>query len=443
MKDEKTPIRVAVYYSHKAGVDSVRNLFSPADSVEFRPADQFEGGEDIDLAVAMNLCGPSALAGQLAEAGVPFIALRPELYFHPYLAVFQREAGALGAPLLPSNSPEDIAASIEAVRAFVRFRARSLLWVSANPGDYFEDYTQRFASACSQRLGLTVIRKPVDEIKKSADDVTDAEADDVLERWYAHVMDASDKFDENHMRRVAKLYVALKSALEQTDAAGAAVCAIRGFLTLNRNEPEIMPNVSLGALAHDGYLVAEEDDPGALASQWLLKCALGEAATMSNIYLEYRDRFGALGPGEDYTHDMAREDYEQCLRDNHVIISHYSTAGILPPNMMEEERYRVVEALPAWPGQSMVASTPKLGPLVMGRLSADASAIHVLPGEADWRHERDDGTWYRGRWTVKIPSVADFISLCFHHHYALAPENNRTRVLDILAKNILKLEIIG
>ena len=136
---------------------------------------------------------------------------------------------------------------------------------------------------------------------------------------------------------------------------------------------------------------------------------------------------------------LAKADTRQCFEDNHVTISHFSTSGVLPPDMMEESRYTVREALPAWPGQSMIASTPKLGPVAMGRLDDDAGGIQLEYGEADGLGFGDHLGWYRGRWFVRLPSAKEFAGRCLHQHYVIARDPGEHVVLETLLHTLLRI----
>jgi hypothetical protein len=243
--------------------------------------------------------------------------------------------------------------------------------------------------------------------------------------------------DESHMRQVAKLYLAEKAMLEETGAIGITPDDIGGFLTLS--ERHIMPNVTYGPLVFEGYLAAEEGDIEVLVTELLLYAGLGAHPTMSNIYYAYRDAFSALQDHRQYTSEMELADCRQCLADNHVTAAHFSASGVLPPTMMEEPRYKVRETMPFWPGESMIVSTPKLGPVVLARLNGDASAFHAVSGEADGLGPGDKYGWYRGRWFIKVPSAKDFAAKCLHQHYAIGPNPAGRRILDVLTRQLLGL----
>ena len=407
------PIRAAVIAQYgSARLDIVRSVLKPADLVdEMQPSD-LPDAQDVDILFCAPICGSSPIPRYAAPAGIPAMAVEPSLVFHPYHAAFYRELEERGGIRLPADNPEEIAASIRAVRARKALRGVKLIaGVTGRAEDPHEDL-RRFAAA-----------------------------DRELESWYAEVFDGPGEMDPDHMRRVAGLYLAMRDLLEETGAAGITPDDIGGFLTIP--EPVVMPNVAYGPLVKDGYLVCEEGDIDVLTSELLLYAGLGAHPTMSNIYFAYRDRFSALESYTQYTPEMEGEDCRQCFADNHVTAAHFSTSGVLPPGMMQEDRYRVREALPSWPGQSMIAATPKPGPVVMARLRHDAAAVHLVPGNADGLGLGDRYGWYRGRWFIRVPDAKSFAAHCLHQHYAIGPAPDGAATLDILCKRLLGLEAVA
>ncbi len=120
-----------------------------------------------------------------------------------------------------------------------------------------------------------------------------------------------------------------------------------------------------------------------------------------------------------------------------------SASGVLPPGMMEEDRYLVRETVPSWPGQSMVVSTPRLGPVILARLAGDCSGLHAVYGEADSLGFGDKYGWYRGRWFIKLPSMEDFARKCLHQHYAIGRDTGDRLALEVLTEKLLRLELGG
>ncbi|MFC1463102.1 hypothetical protein ACFLQU_05805, partial [Verrucomicrobiota bacterium] len=338
----------------------------------------------------------------------------------------------------PAHTPEEITASVLAVRARKAMRQMKLVVVNSMHDEFRKEQLQNFAAGTRERLGVEILVRSIEELKERAAGHDDSAADNELRRWYAEVLEEPVEVDQAHMRQVARLYLAQRDILEETGAGGITPDDIGGFLTIA--EPTVMPNVSYGPLAADGFLVCEEGDIEALTTELLLYAGLGAHPTMSNIYFAFRDRFTALDSHEQYTHELELEDCRQCFADHHVTAAHFSASGVLPPDMMEEERYRVREALPSWPGQSMIVSTPKLGPVVMARLSDNASAVHIVPGEVDGIATGDRYGWYRGRWFIRIADAKDFAERCLHQHYAIGPAPSRTDVLDTLCGKLLGLQ---
>ncbi len=438
-------MKVAVLFAEKQPedklVEAARSVLLPQDEVVCLSAEDFKANRtDFDVAIVLGVCGSNPLVETLAGQMIPCMAIEPYHAFHPYHAAFYRDVERAGGIVLPAEDPKRITASLAAVRARKTIRSSVLLVVDVHENDFRAEQVRTFAQGAEVNLGVNIIRRPVAELLERAAGHGDSEADKTLKQWYAQVLDGPGEMDSHHMRQVAKLYLAEREMIDETGACGITVEDIGGFLLADK--PKVMPNVSYGVLAFEGILAAEEGDIEVLASQLLLHSALGEHPTMSNIYLAYRDSFTALAEAENYTSEMELADYYQCINDNHVTAAHFSTSGILPPNMMEESRYRVREALPAWPGQSMISATPKLGPVMMARLTSDAAGVHLVGGRADSLGFGDRYGWYRGRWFIKIPNVSDFIARCLHQHYAISPiggKGESVDVLEILSDRLLRL----
>ena len=420
-------------------MEFVRSLFAEDDELAPASADELVADSGFDATVCLGICGSTPLAETLARQKLPCMAVEPHLGFHPYHAAFYRAVERGHGVVLPATTPGEIADSIQALRACRQLRGAKLIVVNGHEDGFRADEVQAFARGCRERLGVEVLRHSVAEMEERAAGHDDADADETPAQWYRDVLEGTGEMDDAHMRQVAKLYLAEREMLDEAGAVGITVDNIGGFLL---TEPrKIMPNVTYGPLVFEGFLAAEEGDVEVLTTELLLSRGLGAHPTMSNIYLAYRDRFGALADHSEYTTAMEQDDFLQCLADDRVTAAHFSTSGVLPPAMMEEERYRIRETLPAWPGQSMIASTPKLGPVVMARIAPDASGLHFVPGQVDERGFGDHYGWYRGRWFIKIPSVSDFIARCQHQHYAIGPENGRRRVLEIMTEKLLGLEM--
>ena len=395
--------------------------------------------DSFDLAVIVRACGSTPWARTLAATRIPCMAMAPYYAFHPYQAALYRDLERGGGVVMPANDPEEIAASLQALRARKVLRQARLLVVSVCENEYRQAEIKDFANGCREHLGVEVINRSIAELQELSAEYDDKDADVELQRWYREVLEGPGEMDQVHMRQVAKLYLAERQMIEQNGVCGITVDDIGGFLVVD--QPRTMPNVSYGPLVFDGFLVAEEGDIEVLTTELLLHLGLGTHPTMSNIYLSYRDQFDGLSSHELYTSAMELADYRQCLRDNHITATHFSASGVLPANFMEETRYQVREALPAWPGQSMITATPKLGPVVLARLAPDASAVHMIEGIVDSRSLGDHYGWYRSRWFIKIHSVRDFSAKCQHQHYAIGQIRDSDGVLRILVNNALRLSM--
>jgi len=445
---EPKPLHVLVLPSDDRPLDAqttdavgkvMQAILAPQDHFTIGDLQALERPDEWDAAVVWAPCGSSITAGPLADAAVPSFAVAPPLVFHPFFAAFYREVERRGGITLPADDPQTIAASLQAVRARKTLRGMRLIVVDAHADDRRASEIAAFALGCRERFGVEVLHRSAGELQAQAAAVEDEAADRVLERWDAELFEGPGEMDAPHMRQVAKLYLAERALLDETGAVGITVDDIGAFLVVSPSH--VMPNVTYAALVCEGALACEEGDIEALTSELLLHVGLGAHPTMSNIYLAFRDEFDALGTQEGYTFERERADFQQCIRDGHLVAAHFSASGVLPRDMMEEERYQVRQTLPAWPGQSMIASTPRLGPVVLARLTPDAGGIHLVPGQVDSRTVDNRFGWYRGRWFILVPSVPQFIAECLHQHYAIGPENGRMKTLEILAERLLRLSV--
>ncbi|MGI4787653.1 MAG: hypothetical protein ACRYFS_02255 [Janthinobacterium lividum] len=417
---------------------AMKAILAPEDRFTIGRLQDLKSPGEWDVAAVWAPCGSSVTAGPLAAASLPSFAVAPPLVFHPFFAAFYKELEKHGIAL-PADDPQTIAASLQAVRARKTLRGMRLIVVDAHEGDHRASEIAAFGSRCCERFGVEILHRSARELLASAAAMDDEAADRVLVQWNAKLFAGPGEMDAEHMRQIAKLYLAERALLDETGAVGITVDDIGAFLLAS--PAQTMPNVSYAALVSEGVLACEEGDIEVLLSEMLLRVGLGAHPTMSNIYLAFRDEFDALGTHEGYTLERERADFQQCVHDNHLVAAHFSASGVLPRDMMEEERYQVRQTLPAWPGQSMIASTPRFGPVVLARLTPDASSIHLVEGQIDGRTIDDRFGWYRGRWYIQVPSVPQFISGCLHQHYAIGPENGQGKTLEILAGRLLGLSV--
>jgi L-fucose isomerase-like protein len=287
-----------------------------------------------------------------------------------------------------------------------------------------------------ERLGIRVELRDVEELKSRAAAVSLSQASEILAQWRQEVFSqVHPHIPEPHLLDVARLYVAEKSFTAELGATALSIEEFAPFLF--QGLP--MPNITYAILKNEGILTAEEADLGVLSTMVLLRALTGESNTMANVYLAWRDEYDHVHSENEYTQPMMRKDYQQCLKDNTVVVSHFGSAGSLPLNMMEESQYDVIETTPPWPGQSMLSSTPRLGPVFLSRLHDDGKILDVYPGEgvAVQRLERDD--WQRIRWMVKM-DVHSFVANAIHAHWAIAWPPPQ-QALEILCQELLNLRI--
>jgi L-fucose isomerase-like protein len=387
-------------------------------------------------AAAVLLLDPFAVQDQpemMTAITCPIIVNFRPLMWHSYDAIARTFFRRRGVPVLPSDSQEALKNSLTALAARARLtREKTLLFVGQRGRNQNRESVQRLP----ERLGIRVEQRDVEELRSRAAAVSLAVAGDVLARWKQDVFKrVHPNVTDAHLIEVARLYVAEKALAAESGATALAVEEFAPFLF--RNRP--MPNVTYAILKNEGLMTAEEADLGVLATMALLRALTGEPNTMANVYLAWRDKYERIGAEDEYTQALMRRDYQQCLVDNTVVISHFGSAGSLPLNMMEGSRYDVIETTPPWPGQAMLSSVPRLGPVVLARLHDDGSALDIYLGEGvGVRHlERDD--WLRTRWMVQIDAQA-FVANAIHAHWAIAWPPPQ-QALDILCNELLHVSV--
>lgn len=394
-------------------------------------------GEADVLLVAGNLEGlPSVDA--LAKVDAPMVMADPPLAFHSFQAPLRHQLQRRGVTMLPADDAARLGDSFRAVAARRWLRSSRVLLCTPPARHAAEAATwQAMDLAARQRLGVEVVRRPVSQLQERAAEVPERQARDVLDCWRKTLVGTVDAaLPESHLLDVARLYVAEESLLAQTGANSLGVEEFESFLRRQR----AMPNVTYVMLKERGVTCTEEADLSCLLTELLLVAVHREQVTMSNIYTAYRDEFEKHPKGP-YTPENQRRDFEQCRSEQCAVIAHFSTAGSLPRNMMEGERYDILETLPAWPGQSMVHARPQKKPVLLGRLWEQCEQFDLFGPcpVVDVRENRDCG-WYRGRWLVRLPDFATFVAKAIHTHYAIAL-NKHPDALRTLVRQLLKIPI--
>ena len=417
------------------GLEPVREFL--ANSAEFiepqvvaNDLDPPDVGDCDAVAVAPPL-SVAKCADAIASTNKPVLLLEPHCAFHPYQAGARAALIRAGATVLPTDSPEAMMSSVRAIAAMKRLKSSKALIFVGDPDKYLD-----LQDAAGSKLGVNVEVRDVEELKEQARRVSDATAASTLAEWKEKTFGKIIGVSDDHLAEVARLYSAEKHFLARSGAGALGIEEFDPFL--HRKLP--MPNVTYALLKDEGIVCTEEADLGCLLTQMLLHAATGEQNTMSNIYMAFRSEFEKHDSGTGYTTRMQLADYNECLADDCLVVSHFSTAGSLPKNMMIEDAWEVRETIGAWSEQSMVYSTPKAGPVTLARLDTDVEHLDVYPAESADVRKFDHLGWYRCRWLVRVSSAKTFVETAIHHHYAIAP-GHPDAVLSTLARHLLGLRI--
>ncbi len=423
---------------NEISAEKLRLMLEPRDEVKLiEEQDFYRSGvpENTDLAACTNLCGyrTGELGSIIGNLGIPVFALDSHCCFHTYHAAFNQQVKRAGGILLPAFMPDEIKNSLTAVRNCKALSSMKLIQVSNSP-------SKEFADLLRKQTGIEVVFKSSDDLIQLAATFDAAVADRELERWYSEIISGSE-MPKEHMRQVAKLYLAERVFLEESGAVGITVSDISDFLL--QPVKDIMPNASYGILVNDGYLACEEGDIEVLASELIIQVATGWQTTMSNLYYYYRDSFSHKCKDlHDYTDEMKQVDTEQCFTDNCVTLTHFGAYGVIPPDLAVPERPRIRNCpIPGWSEQSMIFAVPDCPQVVLGRIAPDASEMHVVYGVTEAVVNDDRFGWIRGRWIIKVPDARQFAEDCFHQHYAVGKDSGCRQILKVML-DLMRIRVV-
>lgn len=412
----------------------VRLLLLPEDTVRRveRPTNQ--GLQRADLVLLSGAILPEVIE-RLAGCKVPVLVVAAHHGFDDCHAESLAWARYRGLRLLPSFTPDELQASLAAVRARVALRGQTLLAIRLTDDEFRNELHERVVSAMRRIAGVKIVSAPIDELQDRAAHFNARAVRTELTRWREDLLAPGCELSAEHQEQVVRLYLAERLLLDVTNAIGLTIDDVCGF----QEQAAVMPSASYGILAEDGYLACEEGDTGALASQLLLWAATGQRPTMNTISFAYRQGLTTCRRASDYDAARQQADLLQCLRDHRITASQFSTSGTLPPEFRREARPRWVEMTPRWPGQSTLAATMPLGPVAIARLSLAADRLHLVPGEVDGYGHGDQFGWWRGRTFIRLPDARAFAEQMEHHHYAIGRADSRAFTTCRLLTELLGL----
>jgi hypothetical protein len=135
-----------------------------------------------DVVFVTQMCGYSNLPERIAAVGLPAICLEPHRGFHAYHAAFNDELRTLGGTVLPAQCPEEMEASIRAVRSRRALRGAKLLVVEPMGHERRIAMIRTFAEGCRERMGLDIVVRDTAELHERTLACGDAAADAELAR---------------------------------------------------------------------------------------------------------------------------------------------------------------------------------------------------------------------------------------------------------------------
>ena len=371
-----------------------------------------------------------------ADVRCPVMMMDPSMVFHPYQSSARHVLRQRGLDVLPAEDPQRIVASFTALRAKAWLKNSTAIVISVhdNPHPMCGDVEAR-AKVLQEMTGVHVVAIPAARLQALAKQVPLTAAQQVWEHWHETLIsDVDPALSQDHLLDVARLYVAMHQLIDEHLANAITVQEFEPFLF----QKKAMPNVAYAALRAQGITTSEEGDVAVLISQLLLASVSQQQAMMANIYLGFRDAW-EVDKKPVPTDKAIAADYHQSLAEDTVMLCHFATAGTVPRCMTDDAKYRVVQTLPCWEGQSMTFALPKLGDAVLCRLEEASSQLHVYPGQVTKTYDDSQGGWYRGRWLMKLDDIQHFVDHAFSAHYAIGM-NYQQQAIKTLC-DLLKVEL--
>lgn len=420
------PVRHAVLAHRSLQHEAIRQAISPIEPSGFTTAACYPDltAEQVTQLSCENdvlIIGDHLLAWEyerlFTDVRCPVTMVDPSMVFHSYQGAARHMFRERGVTVLPAEDAQRVAQSFAALRARNWLKQSTMLMV-CDPDDKhpMRGDVQARAASLHQLTGVKVVVIPVSRLQLMASQVTDSIARKVWEHWRETLISEVDEaLSEAHLLDVARLYVGMRQLVDEHQANAIAVQEFEPFLFVKK----AMPNIAATALRAEGITTAEEGDLTMLITQMLLASVNQQQAMMANVYLGYRDAWEANKTHGQYPPQAIAADYHQSVAQSTVMLCHFATAGNVPRSMTDDAKYRVVQTLPSWIGQSMTFAIPRLGDAMLARLDENTQELHVYPGTVTQTYDDPDGGWYRGRWLMKLQDINHFVDHAFSAHYAV------------------------
>ncbi|RLE73606.1 MAG: hypothetical protein DRJ56_08945, partial [Thermoprotei archaeon] len=259
---------------------------------------------DVDLVLVLFDSGSKYLLRRLRELGLPAVLWQDRGYAHSWSWDTRGFLSRWGVEAIAPIGPEEhgrVARVASAVRALARTKA--LVFGRVPAPNVASEWS---FEEVERRLGVEVEVVPTGDLLSRMDEVRGENVESVLREWEP----LFENFDEERLRDVARLYLAIKGFILERGADAVTINCLEDLMPRRF----VTPCIALARLIDEGVVAGCEADVNALLSMLVLSYVAREPCLMGNVYF-FRPWPGpGFPPVEERVEDVRRALEENVVR---------------------------------------------------------------------------------------------------------------------------------
>ncbi len=281
-----------------------------------------------------------------------------------------------------------------------------------NPGAGFQaSIFKRFywwEDECTQRMmtkfGVTIVKKSFKEMGVAAQQVPDAEAEAVWQKWQWPV-----DIKNRQLLSAIKIYITVKRALQEDPA-------IRGVGINCLNEShfsDTTPCLAWSMLYQEmGLIWGCEADTMSMITKYMLHKSLGMPIMMTNLYPFLMGQAALKHERIPYFPEVAGNP------DDHILAAHCGYLGVVPPSFSTEWTLRSkVLAIVDENATAIDARLPQ-GAMTLAKLHPTMNKLTITEGELSGYAQYANSDCLNGA-VLRVPDGRHMLKTLSSHHYLL------------------------
>lgn len=375
---------------------------------------------DVDLVLVLFDSGSKYLLRRLRELGLPAVLWQDRGYAHSWSWDTRGFLSRWGVEAIAPIGPEEhgrVARVASAVRALARTKA--LVFGRVPAPNVASEWS---FEEVERRLGVEVEVVPTGDLLSRMDEVRGENVESVLREWEP----LFENFDEERLRDVARLYLAIKGFILERGADAVTINCLEDLMPRRF----VTPCIALARLIDEGVVAGCEADVNALLSMLVLSYVAREPCLMGNVY------FFRPWPGPGFPPVEERvEDVRRALEENVVRLTH----DVVPLSMSEASKWVLRDYHGMGKGATAYAPLPVGREVTLLRLSPDLREAMAVRGRVvrvgDTVHCRLS-VW------IKVRDARALAEEAYAFHYAMA-YGDLTRELALFSRLVgIRLKVL-